>query len=815
MRLPLQLTRFFGREQEIAEVERMLNSGEVRLLTITGPGGTGKTRLALEVVPRLTAKFHSEIYFVPLADVTDPQLVSCTILKSLSIKPSGEIEPLAQIEGALRHKPALIVLDNYEQLPYEAAETVQALLERLPQLSIIVTSRSCLGIGGEQEFPLTPLPVPSATVTTDQITGFSSARMFVDRARAVRPDFRVTPANVSATAALCAKLEGIPLAIELAAGWAQTQTPAQMLERLGRRFDVLTSRRKDLAPRHRTLRATVEWSYRLLSPELQRLFARLSVFRGGWTLESAEAIVLRHTETANDSTDGSEAALEMLAQLRERSLIGTDEVHGVIRYRLLETLREYASEQLEPEEEEQLHSRHARYFLEFAEQSEEGMRGPEQAAWVDRVDVEHDNLQAAIRRCAEAGDRETGLRIAAAITGFWHARGYPREGLNALQSLLTDDPTISPRTRAKAIAARATLQRLLGDLPLVIQLYEQALALFEQVGDKRSMAEVLQRMHSPVYFHLRKFEPAAALLERSLALSREINDTEGVATALAGLANLTRDQGDVTRARDIYEESIALYRSMGHTHGVSRVLADLGYMLTGQADYDAALEMLEEALSLSRQLNNRVSIGHILWLLGRLKDIQGDYHAATVFLEDAVKVARESGNQQQVFNATTNLAIVAENEGDYSLAKERYAIALVVAEEMRDRWMVAASRLEIARISMLLGQLQEAVSTARLALETMATGGPSWRLFGCIEVIARSLGHLGKPEASLRLLGAIETHRLQFGAPYSSQEVDELQKRILPPGSTLSAEQIQALRSQGADLTLADSVSLAMGETLR
>ncbi len=273
-RLPLQLTRFFGRKEEIARLEQIFGSGETRLLTLTGPGGSGKTRLALEAARRLTETFEGRVYFAPLADITDPRLIAGTLLEALGVQPAAEVEPLAQVAGALAGRPALLILDNFEQVAEEGAQVVWTLLERVPTLACLVTSRHRLDIGGEREFPVPPLPVPSMPGAPERLATYPSVRLFVDRAQAARPDFQITRDNAATVAALCERLEGIPLAIELAAAWVGTLTVAQILARLEHRFDLLTSRRKDLSPRHRTLRAAIEWSYRLLPAELQRFFAR-------------------------------------------------------------------------------------------------------------------------------------------------------------------------------------------------------------------------------------------------------------------------------------------------------------------------------------------------------------------------------------------------------------------------------------------------------------------------------------------------------------------------------------------------------------
>jgi predicted ATPase len=346
--LPLQFTRFFGRREEIERLTKMLSSGEgqrvgdersrpdaslnlhpSRLVTLTGPGGSGKTRLALEVAERCVAARRGAVWFVPLADLSDPRLIIDAIRDALHLTPSPEAAPLEQVVAALSHQPTLLVLDNFEHLVAAGAPLIRTLRERVPTLQCLVTSRQRLEVEGEREFPVLPLPTPEEWNNPEQLSLYESVQLFVDRAQAVQPDFQVTNANAAAVAELCHRLEGIPLALELAAARIRLLTPAQMLAHLEHRLDFQTSSRRDATARHRTLRAAVDWSYELLSSELQQFFAWLSVFRGGWTLQAAAAVC------------EESAALDYLSQLQACSLIVAEEISGESRFRMLETLREY------------------------------------------------------------------------------------------------------------------------------------------------------------------------------------------------------------------------------------------------------------------------------------------------------------------------------------------------------------------------------------------------------------------------------------------------------------------------------------------
>lgn len=469
--LPPSFTRFFGRDAELAALAGLLapvgdadpQSGRgaradgpagpelstpnrqpsTRLVTLTGPGGTGKTRLALETARRLAEHYSGAVWFVPLGDTEGTERLLDAALAALRLPRAAQLEPLDQLVEALGQQPSLLVLDNFEQLVAGGAILVHELLVRMPSLQCLVTSRQRLDLAGEREFPVQPLPRPGGAGgwAPEQLLAFESVQLFVDRAQAVKPDFQVTAANAAALAELCDRLEGIPLAVELAAARAQLLTPAQMRAQLSRRFDFLVSRRRDVPERHRTLRGALDWSYQLLSPELQRIFAHLSVFRGGWSLEAAEAVCL--SDDPDRASSSAIDPLDLLAELRDGSLVLVDEAQEGFRFRMLETLREYAAEKMAPEESQAVRRRHVAYYMTLAEAGNEALRGPQQAAWLERLDLELPNLRAALTATVEPGagpDPESALRLAGALWRFWSTRGYSREGLETLRGVLSRVP---------------------------------------------------------------------------------------------------------------------------------------------------------------------------------------------------------------------------------------------------------------------------------------------------------------------------------------------------------------------------------------
>ena len=480
--LPTPLTKFFGRENEIALIKQMVQKDGARLVTLLGAGGAGKTRLGLAVAAALRDRYGGPVAFVPLADLREAKMIPAAIAQALHLHTAVSAVSWEHVSEALRERPSLLILDNVEHLLPDAAPLVQTLLEQTPLLTALVTSRQRLGVDGERELPVLSLPLPESAAPPEQIGASPSVQLFVDRARAVRPDFALTPANADVIRQVCVRLEGIPLAIELCAAWAQTLTPAQMIAQLARRFELLVSRRADIIPRHRTLRAAVEYSYLMLPPDLKRLFVHLSIFRGGWSLEAAEAVCADRA--------GSELlpVIAGLKELRERSLIVAEEsgesgATAQMRYRILDTLREFAGGQLTYADRAERRQRHFTYFLE---QAEAGAAGSEQEQWLGRMAQDQENLRAALEWSLEDKDTGRGLRLGIALSRYWSVRGPLSEGYDWMRRLLDRPqpaPDLSARVRADAWSALGQLAWSQGDYAAAQETHEKALALRRESGD--------------------------------------------------------------------------------------------------------------------------------------------------------------------------------------------------------------------------------------------------------------------------------------------------------------------------------------------
>ncbi len=649
--LPAPLTRFFGRDDEMGRLGEWLRRRDVRLVTLTGPGGAGKTRLALETARRSTGFFQGAVLFVGLASLSDGDGVLDAVADALRLTLTAGPSQEEQVAAALDGQPTLLILDNLEQIAESAGPLVERLLTRVPDLICLVTSRQRLDIPGEREFPLPPLPVPPARAASP--ADYPSVQLFVDRAQAGLPDFQITPDNAPAVAALCGWLEGSPLALELAAGWAQALTPAQMLARMGDRFSLLVSRRKGAPPRHRTLRDAIEWSYRLLSPELQRFFVQLSVFRGGWSLEAARSVC------------GAPEALDLLSQLRARSLLVTAEENSVMRFRMLDSLREFAEEQRAEDQGAQadIARRHAHYFLGFAREAQAALGEPDEVRRLDGLEAEHANLRAALDWClTEPDGAEAGIQMVALLGRFWYMRGHWREQRQLLEALLAR-PGAGAAARAAALYQLGDAARYLEDKSASQEAYGRSLALFEGLGDQTRVAQCLRSL-GQLAQDRGDYQAGRLFFERCLALRRADGDAHDIADALHNLGRLVQAQGDVEAAGAFYRESLALARQAGDEAGAASVLTELAMAAMREGRHEGAHALLEERLATLRRLGEWSGIGNTLVNLSHLAQTQGETARALSLVEEGLSVYRALGYQEALADALGHLAALARSHGD-------------------------------------------------------------------------------------------------------------------------------------------------------
>ncbi|HZH34494.1 MAG TPA: tetratricopeptide repeat protein [Pyrinomonadaceae bacterium] len=670
-RLPVFLTKFVDRKAELEQIERILSARETRILTLTGMGGSGKTRLAVEAARNLLDEFDNSIYFVSFADLRDARLVSDTLLKALNLSRLANSDPLAQAAAKLSEKPSLLILDNFEHLLAEGSLVVREFLERAPSLVCLITSRQPLDISGERELPVLPLPIPPTTETTENLLEFGSVRLFVDRAQAARPDFQITQTNAEAMAQLCRKLEGIPLAIELAAAQAKVLTPSQMLGQLERRFDFLVSRRRDAVERHRTLRAAIDWSYQQLAPELQRFFAGLSVFRGGWEPWAAEALC------------EEPCALDFLAKLQESSLVVVEEHPKAMRFRMLETVREYAAGQLEVAERARFSRRHADFFLQLAETLEPELVKTEQSNLLKQLEIEHDNIRAALGWYKiDENCTENGLRLASSLLRYWTGNGHPNEGREYLEYFLASEgEDVSKSARAKAFHAAGLLSVEQGDYAAATVYFTESLALRRELEDKSGVATLLTNLGMTV-LRQGNYEQARNLIEESLHVFRELGDKPGTAVALGSLGRAAQETGDYAAARAFYEESLAIKRESGDKIGIATSLANLGETARYQGDYLQAKMLFEESLTLCRNQDDKRLLPGLLHSLGEIAREQGDDGRATAFYVESLRICREKGEKRNLPFCLEGLAAVVATRKQPARAARLFGAAAKLRETM-------------------------------------------------------------------------------------------------------------------------------------
>ena len=639
--LPVLRTGFVGREKEVAAAKELLLRQDVRLVTVTGPGGIGKTRLAVEVAGGLIEMFPGGIHFVPLSPLSDPGLIASVIVQTLGIREAGGQSPLEILKKNLQDSlraPMLFLLDNFEHL-IQAAPTVAELLAAAPNLKILVTSRAALHVYGEHEFPVPPLALPDSrsVPSLDVLSQYPAVALFVQRAVAAKPDFELNRENASAVTEICARLDGLPLAIELAAARVKVLSPSSLLTRLASRLQLLTGGARDLPQRQQTLRAAMDWSYDLLNAAEQKLFRRLSVFVGGCTLEGVEAVCDTKGDLDLDLLDG-------MASMVDKSLAQqVEQAKGESRFVMLETIREYALEKLQASGERASTKRgHAAYCLVLAEEEASDPSGAQGTEWIGRFALEHDNFRASLEWLTETGDAEWGLRLATALFRFWEIREYLAEGRDRLGRLLKLTGAAAPtKARTRALFAAGVLAGEQGD-------YASA------------------EMH----------------ISESQNIARQLGDNTGVAVSLNALAVFARDRGSVAKARALFEESLALWRELGDLKAVARALSNLANVVKLQGDYDRARSLYAECLSIFRGLGDRTGVAWSLNYQGDVARDQGDSAAAGTLYEQCLAIFRELGDRWGIAGTLADLGSLAREQRDYPCAHSLYRESIIIFQEL-------------------------------------------------------------------------------------------------------------------------------------
>jgi predicted ATPase/ATP/maltotriose-dependent transcriptional regulator MalT len=682
--LPVQLTSFVGREQEIAAVSTLLRQAEVRLITLIGTGGVGKTRLGLRVAAQLAREFDNQVCFVSLMETSDPKLMIPTIAKTFGLQELGGQPIFDLLKAFLREKHLLLLLDNFEQV-IEAAPALSHLLSACSALKILVTSRARLRISGEQTFLVPPLtlPNPGEAPEKDELAQYSAITLFLERARTVLPGFVLNEENGRVIAEICHHLDGLPLAIELAVPRLKIFTPQTLLERLAQRFQLLTNGVRDAPERQQTLHNTLEWSYRLLNPQEQQLFRALSIFVGGCTLQAIEMVC-----ELNEHFYEKEAILEGVTSLLDKSMLScsTQEAEEP-RLFLLSTLREYGLQHLALTGElEHLQRAHAMYYLALAEEAELGLKGSQQRMWLDRLQREHENLREVFSHLIAYGEQgevtgtEMALRLGKALDRFWVIGRHMKEGQDLLERALKGSQGVPPSLRGEALCVFSTQARYLGNYHYAIVACEESLAIFRELDDPSGIVNSLYRLGYVAWMR-GDHDTARTYYEESLARSQGEQCQEARGETLYYFAAMTLFQGEVAAARPIVEESLDLFRTLGDQYNVALALNLLGWVLLFQEDIAAARMLQEESLTLSRELGNQRCIAYALGALGEVASLMGDYVQARERYEESLSnlLRRDAGWMSAIYMARLAAVAVAQNEAIWAVH------LLSAAEALRQR----------------------------------------------------------------------------------------------------------------------------------
>ncbi len=734
--LPQQITSLIGREKEVEQVKKLVVANH--LVTLTGSGGCGKTRLSVQVAADMLDSEGDGVWLVELASLTDPALVVQAAANVLGVKEEpGKAINQTLLEW-LKRKRLLIVLDNCEHLLEECAKLADAIIRSCPDVRILASSREALGISGEQSYrvPSLETPHPKQTYTIERLSQYASAQLFLDRARMARPDFEITNANAPALVSLCHHLDGIPLAIELAAARVRALSVEEINDRLHDRFRFLTGGSRTALPRQQTLRALIDWSYDLLSDKEKILLRRLSVFSGGWTLEAAEAVC-----SDPDGHDHVEVfdVLDMLGSLVDKNLVVTEVENGRTRYRLLETVRQYARDRLsESGESAVCRNRHLSHFVGMAEEAQPHLRSVE-PEWIGRLEIEHDNLRTALDRSLERDDANEGLRLAVAIWRFWWARGHFLEGHRWMSGLLAAKPSNPPsKIRAKALGVAGYLARQRGDYPA-----------------------------------------ARLLIEESLAAMRELGDQSDLTFSLQALATTAHEQGDFDSARVAIEESLAIERQLGNQRGIAHSLMLLGVVFQGQSEYLASKAAYEESLAIHKKLGNQWLLASLLTNFGQLSWLQGDYASAQAQQAESLAIFKELGLRRGMAAAMCGLGLAVHSQGDSGSARELVKESLAIFHELADGWGIAMS-LEV------VASLAASVEGSEFAA----------RVWGAAERLREVIGSPRPPNELSGYCREVESARAALGADATFDRAWQEGRALTADGACEFALQWRAPRAQ-------------------
>ncbi len=804
--LPQELTSFIGRAREISQIKQLLFSA--RLVTLTGPGGCGKTRLARKVASELLRDYPDGVWLIELAAIADPKLVPGQIGAPLGLRETARRPALAQLCQHLKRKNMLLVLDNCEHLVQACAHCAETLLQACPKVQILATSREAFGIRGETLFPVPPLALPDPTQPLPSpkvLQQYEALALFVERAQAVQPGFVLNKQNAPAVVQICRRLDGLPLAIELAAARVKTLTVQQIAARLDDRFRLLSEGSRTALPHQQTLQTMMDWSFHLLSPAEQALLRRLSVFSGGFTLEAAESVCAGAGIETQD-------VLRFLTRLVDKSLVKTEEEQGAeMRYGLLETVRQYARERLrEADELESVCARHLDFYVSLMAQAWDAIGGADEALWLERLEREHDNLRAALTWALETKRVEAALRLAKTLWVFWDVRGYCSEGRTWLKKVLERAQGLRTELYARVLTGAGRLACAQGDYPEARSLFQQTLEIYQELSDKRGIASSwvnlglvasLQGDHST----------ARMFYEKALALHREIGNLYGVATALGNLGGAAWEQGEYAAARAYYEEELAIYRQLHEPEGIASALSALGGLAQIEGDYDRAVALFEESLALQRTLGYQAGIAYALSNLGSVAYARGDYELARSHYEESLQIRRALGDKQGVAYALIGLGSIAVRQAQYERARALFEESLALFQLMEVRGGKAGAWSGLARVAYSQKEYDRAEALYKESLRLRGEGQEKPDIIDCLEGLGAVAHGRGQLARAVTLFAVAQALREALGLVRAPCESADYERDLTALRSELDEEAFATAWAKGQAMTLEQAITYALG----
>lgn len=845
--LPAALSSFVGRREEMVAVAKLLDGA--RLATLVGAAGVGKTRLAVAVAAAAAEPDFDGVWLIELAPVTDPCLVATAVAAALGVREQPGHLMLDTLISYLRDRRPLLILDNCEHVIGSAAELVETLLTACLDLRILATSREPLRVAGEATWPVPPLSVPPAPDPRGEDAGsigsglaaYEAVRLFADRVTARDPSFALSAAMAPAVAEICQRLDGMPLAIELAAARVSVLSPVEIAERLDDRFRLLTSGNRTAPSRHQSLQAALEWSYDLLCDPERVLLARVSVFAGGFTLGAAEDVC------AGDCLE-ADRIIHLLADLVAKSLVVADTSGAQARYRLLETIRHYGADKLATFGETPfLGDRHAAYYTKLAEEAEPELIGPRQDDWMRRLDADHANLRVALRRTLTCGQPEQALRLSAALALFWSVRGYLSEGRAWLDQALVATPDACASLRAKALWALGWVAGSADEFADALVAGEESLTLYQELDDIRGMARALQLVGVCTLMY--GSPEGRPLLNESMALARQVDDRWCLTRSLALLGIVALFRGELVAARTVLKECVPLAR-MGHDKlNLCLGLLGLGNVALGEGDQASAEVLLEEGLMVARALGLPRWESQVIILLGELARVRGDYARARTLWEEGLFLSRQGGSPWTTVVALTFLGRLARAGGDPDAASPLLTEALVLAQAAGSKSHAASVLLEMSELSRTLGDpeaarahIDQALACARNigmehviaqalyhraqlarfegdhhqaershheAMRVWGQAGLPVRVVTSLEALGGLAAERGRGEHAARLLGAAHSFREAIGYVRFPDEQAAYDADVTAARRALSTEAFAAAWQQGGGMSLEEAVSYA------